>query len=797
MCPTGLFSNLDTERLATWLDGLVSTARPLMKKAQLEAGSYVTRLVRRVAAQVLEADPAMRPERVWTWLGWLDGRCGHNDDTNKRLGAVFHENRTLRASLLEHLLLTPRAENIFIIGRGLSEIGLELHPTGYDLAGLLQTLRERAGDGRIDIDSWRDLLLLGRTSDGLPEVLRNSAVEVANGNTELLSILDEMSEPVAAEWEARRLEREAENNARQQSVYRAHRQILAENDQKVAAGDFHVLADSAAVYLGRSYALAPQLHLDSEATPKERLSEFLGDELADRVMSGFVATLDRDDLPSASRIAEARCENKYCVAEASMICGIAEMLHRGHAIHGIEHAKLAATYMAWQRGTESDSAVLDPVGLALEAALFQSDSDWEVHFRTSIEPQLDHNRNHPSELYELTHEVRFSALAGRLSVDWLRRYTALNLHAQTELLTCALKNAPHEEIRELVIDIRDRAHPDHATELLWLSADYVIDLEARRAALETAAAEHPDFIWIVRDRIAPENGHRFDRFSLDHLVYIVEAFGMSWPNVQIPSGGTTADCNPADASEFIRRAIYAVARLPSPETTEALQRLIDGHAPTYVDTAKHALALQQRVRSDHEYSSPSIGELRAVVENGLPENIDDMRDWFEDRLEALQERLRGSDTDMWEAYWNGSQPRRENFCRNRMIEHIAGPLPESIRFAPETHMPAGTRADIALTRNQMKLPVEIKCQWHRDVWNAASHQLDAKYAVDWQAEGRGVYIVLWFGNVPKKQLPKHPDNLTRPGTPEMLKQMLIDRLPQSCRSSINVFVIDVSKPEAA
>ncbi len=97
---------------------------------------------------------------------------------------------------------------------------------------------------------------------------------------------------------------------------------------------------------------------------------------------------------------------------------------------------------------------------------------------------------------------------------------------------------------------------------------------------------------------------------------------------------------------------------------------------------------------------------------------------------------------MWEAYWNGDLPKDEDFCRDRLIEHVSGLLPESIRFGPETRMPLGKRVDIAVTRNTIKLPVEIKGQWHREVWKAASDQLDAKYAVDWQAEGHGAYIVL-------------------------------------------------------
>ena len=228
-----------------------------------------------------------------------------------------------------------------------------------------------------------------------------------------------------------------------------------------------------------------------------------------------------------------------------------------------------------------------------------------------------------------------------------------------------------------------------------------------------------------------------------------------------------------------------------------MQGLVDRHAQSYVDTTKHALALQQRARHDHEYSSPDLEDLRAVVENELPRNIRDMRAWFEDRIETLQERIRSSDTDMWETYWNGNVPRDEDFCRNRLVEHISGAMPQSIRFGPETRMSLRTRADIALTRNTMKLPVEIKGQWHREVWSAASDQLDAKYAVDWQAEGSGIYIVLWFGDVRDRQLPRHPDGLERPRSPQDLRRMLIDRLPEARRDWIDVFVVDVSRPSGA
>ncbi len=226
-----------------------------------------------------------------------------------------------------------------------------------------------------------------------------------------------------------------------------------------------------------------------------------------------------------------------------------------------------------------------------------------------------------------------------------------------------------------------------------------------------------------------------------------------------------------------------------------MQDLIACHAPTYVDMMKHALALQLKGRRDRDYSAPTICELRSAVTDAPPESIDDMRAWFADRLEGLQDRIRGSATNMWAAYWTEDiRSRGENFCRDRLIEHISMNLPPSIQLGREMSMPLDKRADIALTRNTVKLPVEIKGQWNRDVWDAVSDQLDTRYTVDWQAEGRGVCIVLWFGNVPRRNLPKHPDGLEPPGSPEDIRNMLVDRLTEVQRGRIDVFVIDISRP---
>lgn len=795
--PDGVFRGVANGRLAAFLDDLMKRAIPLLTECEHSTRAEFADLVRRLAARVLEGSPVIDPARLWSWVSWMDDNVGYASDARNALSRIFRENRTLRSALLEHVLLTPCADSTWEAGHRLSDVDAELFPTPDDVAAILQTARERAGDGPIDPTLWNHLLLLGRPSGSFTPAVHDAAIRAAHGDPNLVSIVADLSSTAEPEWKAKRARRKAARDAKREQVLRSHRTALAARRDEIARGDIGMLSLPAAVYLGRGFLIGGELMPTTETAGPGRVREYVGADLGDEVLAGFVAALDRVDLPSAEQIAQSHAENMRWTAEEVLICGVAEVLSGGRSLCTIEQGMLAAAYMAWQRTPESGDPKLAAVGPALENALFQSDADWEAHFRTSIEPQLDRGVGHVRELYRLTSDPRLHRLAGRLATDWLARYSKLPPHEERNLLTCAIERAPDTDVRAMVVDSRLRVHPDYEAMLRWLSADYAVDFDARHGALQQVAADDPEFLWHIRDCGAPGRTDRSAGFRTDQLAFIVEAFGCQWPHVDRPTGVVvTGDRNPHDASEVIRNAIYAVAARPEPDATEALQGIICAHAPSYRKTARHALALQLRARRDAEYAAPGIQQLRAVLACDPPEGIDDLRAWFRDQLEGFQARINGSDTDMRAAYWAGDLPHGENYCRDRMIEHIGAPLWPAIRLQRESSMPDYGRADIALTCNQMKLPVEIKGQWHSEVWDAASDQLDARYASDWQAERCGVYIVLWFGNVPDRELPLHPDGLEAPTSPGALEQMLIDRLPESRRDSIDVFVIDFGRPRS-
>src|SRR5262249_17922752 len=143
----------------------------------------------------------------------------------------------------------------------------------------------------------------------------------------------------------------------------------------------------------------------------------------------------------------------------------------------------------------------------------------------------------------------------------------------------------------------------------------------------------------------------------------------------------------------------------------------------YHDEIKHVCAQQLRLRRDTEFLVPTFAEVKSTLSGGLPTTIDDLKALTLDALDTVQVYLRQGDTTAWNAFWSNGTPRDENTCRDRFLDLLRGEIPRSIAALPETRMPDGKRSDIALIYNGMGLPVEIKGQWHREVWNAPSEQL--------------------------------------------------------------------------
>ncbi|MBD1230886.1 hypothetical protein IDM33_14835 [Acinetobacter seifertii] len=112
----------------------------------------------------------------------------------------------------------------------------------------------------------------------------------------------------------------------------------------------------------------------------------------------------------------------------------------------------------------------------------------------------------------------------------------------------------------------------------------------------------------------------------------------------------------------------------------------------------------------------------------------------------------------------------------------------------EVHEADDKEADIGCTIGQLRLPIEVKGQWHPELWTGADNQLNKLYAQDWRAEGRGIYLVLWFGlRADNKKLKSRGKGKPIPTAADQLKEMLIERSQAAQTGQIEIVVLDIEK----
>lgn len=87
------------------------------------------------------------------------------------------------------------------------------------------------------------------------------------------------------------------------------------------------------------------------------------------------------------------------------------------------------------------------------------------------------------------------------------------------------------------------------------------------------------------------------------------------------------------------------------------------------------------------------------------------------------------------------------------------------------------------------LVTEVKGQWHRELYSAASAQLYDRYSIHPDAEQQGIFLVIWFGE--SETVAGRKTHGIK--TAQELKIGIEAVLPADLRGLIDVFVLDVSR----
>lgn len=362
----------------------------------------------------------------------------------------------------------------------------------------------------------------------------------------------------------------------------------------------------------------------------------------------------------------------------------------------------------------------------------------------------------------------------------------------------------HEELLELSqLMVNRRGVLRKVNYHIWLSCCYLLQPEQAYDLFVSEAKSDPEIIWIVREltgntRRRRENNNQ--ELSLIQLETIIRVSATHFPNAYHPADESHGSRNSWDYAEFIRALISEVSSISSYDASEVLERLLLlPECESYRDHLSHAQSNQKIRYRESQFHHADWKQTVSTLMNKTPANIMDLYSLLLDHIRDISNRIANENTDIYKQFWNEDSygrtltPKPEESCRNIFLDLLRVRLnPLKISCEPEGHMVSDKRADIIVSLPRIKIPIEIKRDYHRDVWTALNGQLDKLYTKNPDAAGHGIYLVFWFGSARPNSLPHLAKNTSQPENASVMENMLNETVPVDKRDRLSAIVIDVS-----
>lgn len=424
----------------------------------------------------------------------------------------------------------------------------------------------------------------------------------------------------------------------------------------------------------------------------------------------------------------------------------------------------------------------------LERKIFLTNEDRKDFARLWLEPSITHTCSLPSALDDNNSYWREVCIP--LCAEWLTNFQNISMSIEIGLIDILADYGELEKLRKIAETHANQPFRNSDHKLLWKSVDMMVRFEMVQSDLREIGVNYPDFIRLLDLRFHDDKTRMLRYMTIKQAEWIITEFRTKWGL----TGNYSIISNNGEPSSFLNELISWIADDTSDEAVEAMDRLIAKQSDTYTDLIRHRAAKQRQKSVEKNVSPLTPSGLSKLLKDRSPNNIKDLKVLVLEEIEIVQRKLTGDDLDSVNAFWiDKRNPHPENRCRDRLAGLIRPELSRyDIKLITEVDMPQTKRVDLAFAYKEMQLPMEVKGQWHNDVWDAATSQLDAKYLTECSSEQHGIYCVFWFGKMQNKNrsLTSHPDGLKAPKSAEEMRMMLIDRIPETRRAFIDVVVLD-------
>jgi hypothetical protein len=623
----------------------------------------------------------------------------------------------------------------------------------------------------------------------------------ANGDQELEAIREACCITEIPDWRMKDAERSRERAVKRNASRAKSRADFVVQREGVRSGiDFRWLAWIAKVY----FALFTDV--DREATPRDRLIVELGERDTEVALEGVIALVRREEVTDAGEVIRIHGEGKYKPWWYAVLAGLDEYFDRDGNINSLpdKYLQSALTIECFHPTFVHKGNFTHQQVHAWKAALLLSRPDLVVTAYVDVARDgLTKSAQHVDGLHELLHEPALQPYRAGVALSLLKDFPNAMPNALRGLIQVAMSEGDPGQFIEITRSAIANGNCSVESRVLWLAAGFlVVPSEFGPTCINLEGDVTAQLIWALRDLsgFARPQGGEGTVHSIQQIEQILRLIFSRYPRTTYPTGGWGGDTNPWDATEYALKMIALLSANPSAEAAEALKRLsVDPSSNSYVSDIKHAIA-QQKVRMiDEGFLQPSWADTVATLANGRPAGVADLHALVVDQLEDLGLYIAAANVDVFKRFWNEDSygrtrsPKSEESCRDYLVELLTSRTKaQGIVVEPEGHMAADKRADIVALLPGMKLVVELKRDYHPEVWNSIQDQLERFYTRDTEAKGFGIYVVFWFGEKRGQSIPRPPKPFDLPRSAKEMQVQLESLISPDHRSKIAVAVLDVS-----
>ncbi len=514
------------------------------------------------------------------------------------------------------------------------------------------------------------------------------------------------------------------------------------------------------------------------------------------------------NVPDLHKLAELQCTSQYQQSETILFAACLEIMRTKGNLESVDLQLLKALrtniHMSYSAVTQEERDTLE---IEVDRLIFPDDANAENFLRQYLEPQLALSGcNHP-ELWLLRSEKVFGHLRAALSIEWLQRFTDVALEPLDTLFEIAAQYGNRDALKEVITE-RCEAFmskwPNPTGDLVieqkrtfWFVRAWYFLNDAPETYWDWLKAEK-DFVLVLYARSGRMNygDHSYwPKLTSSKVEAILVAFIDKWPKVDLPSHWGTDSPKEEKAYRFLTEVIWSINSDNPDNAIPVLDRLLAD--PRFADLhndLKSINAGQVRKKALRDFEPPTPQEIVNRLDRDAVITVEGLRQLVNQELQDFQKAIDGGEFNSADRFYE----KGERLDEVRSTEIIAERLnlrlePQSISVTPEHQLKGAKRSDFTATKmiggKRRLLVTEVKGQWHKELYTAASAQLHERYSIHPDAEQQGIFLAIWFGV--DEEVAGHKRHGMK--SAQELKSSIEASLPRELTGLIDVFVLDVSR----